>query len=55
MKKNKAFAHHTSTDYIWYRLVSCVRIPPSPYSYKFVGTLSCAQVHLRKVLVSNTR
>ena len=22
--------------------------PPSAYSYKFVGTFSCAQIHLRK-------
>ena len=27
----------------WYRSVSCVRVPPSAYVYKFVGTFSCAQ------------
>ena len=32
----------------WYRSVSWVRIPPSAYPYKFVGTFSCAQVDLRK-------
>ena len=32
----------------WYRSVSWVRIPPSAYSYKFVGTFSCAQIDLRK-------
>ena len=32
----------------WYRSVSWVRIPPSAYSYIFVGTFSCAQVDLRK-------
>ena len=32
----------------WRRSVSWVRIPPSAYSYKFVGTLSCAQIDLRK-------
>ena len=26
----------------WYRSVSWVRVPPSAYSYKFVGTFSCA-------------
>ena len=31
-----------------YRSVSWVRIPPSAYSYKFVGTFSCAQIDLRK-------
>ena len=28
----------------WYRSVSWVRAPPSSYSYKFVGTFSCAQI-----------
>ena len=32
----------------WYRSVSRVRAPPSAYSYKFVGTLTCAQIDLRK-------
>ena len=32
----------------WCRSVSWVRIPPSAYSYKFVGTFSCAQLDLRK-------
>ena len=32
----------------WYRSVSWVRVPPSAYSYKFVGTFSCAQIDLRK-------
>ena len=32
----------------WYTSVSRVRAPPSAYSYKFVGTLSCAQIDLRK-------
>ena len=32
----------------WYRSVSWVRAPPSAYSYKFVGTFSCAQIDLRK-------
>ena len=32
----------------WYRSVSRVRAPPSAYSYKFVGTFSCAQIDLRK-------
>ena len=32
----------------WYRSVSWVRISPSAYSYKFVGTFSCAQLDLRK-------
>ena len=32
----------------WCRSVSCVRIPPSAYSYIFVETFSCAQVDLRK-------
>ena len=29
-------------------LGSRVRVPPSAYSYKFVGTFSCAQIDLRK-------
>ena len=33
---------------VWYRSVSRVRAPPSAYSYKFVGTFSCAQIGLRK-------
>ena len=32
----------------WYGSVSWVRAPPSAYSYKFVGTFSCAQINLRK-------
>ena len=32
----------------WYRSVLWVRAPPSAYSYKFVGTFSCAQIDLRK-------
>ena len=32
----------------WYMSVSRVRAPPSAYSYKFVGTFSCAQIDLRK-------
>ena len=32
----------------WYRSVSRVRIPPSAYSYKFVGIFSGAQIDLRK-------
>ena len=32
----------------WYMSVSWVRIPPSAYSYKFLGTFSCAQIDLRK-------
>ena len=31
-----------------YRSVSRVRIPPSAYSYKFVGTFSCAHIGFRK-------
>ena len=32
----------------WCNHVSWVRIPPSAYSYKIVGTFSCAQINLRK-------
>ena len=32
----------------WSRSLSWVRTPPSAYSYKFVGTFSCAQIELRK-------
>ena len=31
-----------------YRSVSGVRAPLSAYSYKFVGSFSCAQIDLRK-------
>ena len=32
----------------WYRSVSCVRAPPSAYSYKFVAIFSCAQIDWQK-------
>ena len=32
----------------YYRSVSRVRVPPSAYSYKFIGTFSCEQIDLRK-------
>ena len=32
----------------WYMSISCVRIPPSAYSHKFVGTFAWAQIDLRK-------
>ena len=32
----------------WYRLVPWVQVPSREYSYKFIGTFSCAQIALRK-------
>ena len=32
----------------YYRSISWVRVPPSAYSYKFVGAFSCAQIDSRK-------
>ena len=31
-----------------YVSISWVRVPPSAYSYKFVGTFSCAQIDSQK-------